>query len=139
MCYHGEGLERKERNVKTKEMQEILRKKRIFNDYEITKKGHPYIYVRTKSGSMVPKSVVIVLKGYWFKNSAWYEHGQKFISYSDREDRAEKIKDAIAWAERNFDVKMVKSPFGPHAWVPEADLKEALETGWLKVVSSKLV
>jgi len=104
---------------------------KIYNDYDITDAGHPFVSIRIPSSREVtPKSVRVFVKGKSFKNSAWYEDGGKCFSYQGgKEGRDDSIKKAMDLIERLFPgMKMVKSPFGRFAWVPEEDLKKKLET-----------
>ncbi len=112
-----------------KEMKERLQAKKIYNDWGITKDGHPSIYIRIPDGRDVsPRAVVLSIKGKSFRDAPWYQHGSKWFSFHDVESRKEAIKKAFAWISEHYpEMKMVTSPFGRFAWVSEEDLNEALK------------
>ncbi len=115
--------------MKKKEMAEKLRAKKLFNEWGITKDGHPSLYIRIPDRrDVAPRAVVLFIKGRRFKDTAWYQDGSKWFAFHGVESRKEALKEAFAWiAERYPKMKMVTSPFNRNAWIPEEDLNEALK------------
>ncbi len=115
--------------MKKKEMVEKLRAKKIYNEFGITKDGHPFIHIRLPdSRDVSPKAVVLSIKGRNFKDTAWYQYGSKWFSFHNVESRKDAIKEAFAWVAEHYPkMKMVTSPLGRFSWIPEEDLNEALK------------
>jgi hypothetical protein len=100
---------------------------KYYNDWDLTKDGHPMIHLRTASKA-ISRGILLSLKGRRFKDSAWYDNGSK--SFHDHfGDHEANLKDALAWVEKRFPgMKMVKSPFGGrYNYIPEEDLKDVLK------------
>lgn len=111
-------------------MTEKLNKKGLHNNYNITSVGNPIVDLHTSVDSRdatVP-AVTLSIKGKAFEGVSWYQHGSKWFTYMGVEQRKVAYQKAFDWIEKRFPgMKMVKSPFDRFAYVPEEDLKRALE------------
>jgi hypothetical protein len=114
--------------------QDFLRSKKIYNDFEIIKNGHPSILCCPgDTRGLTSSRWVVSVKGQSFKDRAWYEHGSVWKTYGSKEGKKARFDEAIALVKRLFpDVELVKSPFG--GFVPKDDLDDAMEgyEEWLK-------
>ena len=101
-----------------------LRSKKVYNTWDIASNGNPMIGLHTEGVSAVTLSI----KGRRFKNATWDQHGSLWFLYLGLEERKEAYQKALDWIAKHFpDAKMVKSPFDRYGYVPEEDLKRALE------------
>ena len=98
----------------------------IHNPHNLVKSEHPFVSVQSDVGMC--SCTMLRIKNRKFKDSAWYEHGGKSFHYRSVKERSESIKNALDNCKQLFPkLKMVKGPWRM-TWVPENDLKKAIET-----------
>ena len=78
---------------------------------------HPYIWNRVRGGhrDVFPSGWYVSKRGEDLTDGKghWNDQGQKFFSYITREDKAEALEKAIAWARERFGIEeWARSPFG---------------------------
>ena len=113
-----------------KKIAELLRAHKLYNDWDLTNDGHPMIHVHRPSGyrDVSGHAVVLSIKGRKFKDTPWYQNGDKWFGYLGKDGQQVELENALAWVAKRFpDLKMVKSPFYKDAWIVEADLNERLK------------
>ena len=98
----------------------------IHNPHNLTQKGHPFIHYHPREPRTCRTAAwVLCIKGKIFKDTAWYENGNKHFSVYNKDNKEPQLQAAITLAEKLCpEVKMVKGPW-KETWVTEDDLLEA--------------
>ena len=107
---------------------EALKEIKIYNEYGLTSKGNPMIYyISPDPRTCRCSGWRLSIKGYKFKDVAWYDNGDLFFLSRGKEHRNEALQEAIDKCKELFpDIEMVKGPWRM-TYVSKVDLDKAKE------------
>ena len=119
-------------------LKDALEKIGIHNPHNLCSNGMPVVYY-SEGHSVIGKAWVVAVKGKEFKDTAWYEHGNKRFSYYGKQGREDSLKEALEFVKQLLpNVEMVKGPW-PSTYVAKNDMDAAMATLKEKGVNPKFV